>query len=235
MNRIARYTGTLTVLALLVAWAGAWAAWVPHRSLGLTQNAIDLAEWSTYLPEVRFGGLRLMPELLRLAITLCSVALAVAAGALENRWLRRVARLLAFLPGVVLLPPYPHLMQLWWSESYGLRFIAALVGLLSPLVGVLCDRLSTVARRALLIGVSLAAAALGLRAFLALRGQLAAYYPEPIAVGRGALMFLAGLLAAALLQGITFLPRKQPASEPPLAAAEVARSPHDAAPFWWSN
>ena len=77
MNRITRYIGTLTVLALLVAWAGAWAAWVPHRSLGLTQNAIDLAEWSTFLPEVRFGGLRTMPEMLRLAITLCSVALAV--------------------------------------------------------------------------------------------------------------------------------------------------------------
>jgi hypothetical protein len=157
MNRIARYMGTLTVLALLAAWAGAWAAWIPHRSLGLTQNAIDLAEWSTFLPEVRFGGLRLMPEMLRLAVTLCSVALAVAAGALENRWLRWAARLLAFLPGIVLLPPYPHLLQLWWSESYGLRFVAALVGLLSPLVGVLADRLPAWARRALLIGVSLAA------------------------------------------------------------------------------
>jgi hypothetical protein len=221
MNRVIRHTGTLTVLVLLVAWAGAWAAWVPHRSLGLAQNAVDLAEWSTFLPEVRFGGLRIMPELLRLAITLTSVALAVAAGALENRWLRWALRLLALLPGVVLLPPYPHLLQLWWSESYGLRFIAAAVGLLSPLVGGLSDLLPKRARRAFVVGLSLAALALGLRAFLILRGQFAAYYPEPIGVGRGALMFLAGLLTAALLQAIAFLPRKQPTPEPPLAVAST--------------
>jgi hypothetical protein len=219
VNRLIRRTGPLTVLALLVAWAGVWAAWVPHRSLGLAQNAIDLAEWSTFLPEVRFGGLRVMPDLLRLAVTLASVALAVAAGSLENRWLRWALRLVAILPGIVLLPPYPHLLQLWWSESYGLRFIAAAVGLSALLVGGLSDHLPAWAHRALLIGLSLAAVALGLRAFLVLRAQFAAYYPEPVLLGRGVLMFLAGLLIAALLQALALLPRKQPAPEPPLSAA----------------
>jgi hypothetical protein len=202
MSRFIRNSAALTIFAILVAWAGVWAAWAPHRSLGLAQNAIDLAEWSTFLPEVRFGGLRPVPEMLRLAVTLASVALAVAAGALESRPLRWALRLIAILSGVVLLPPYPYMLQLWWSESYGLRFIAAAVGLLSPLIGGLTDLLPGRARRALLIGLCLAALALGLRAFLILRGQFAAYYPEPIGVGRGALMFLAGLLVAALLQAI---------------------------------
>ena len=128
----------------------------------------------------------------------------------SNRPLRWALRLLAVLPGVVLLPPYPHLLQLWWSESYGLRFVAAAVGLLSPLVGGLSDLLPERTRRVLLVGLSLAALALGLRAFLVLRGQFAAYYPEPIGLGRGALMFLVGLPIAALLQAIALLHHKQP-------------------------
>jgi hypothetical protein len=218
MSRFIRNSAVLTIFAILVAWVGVWAAWVPHRSLGLAQNAVDLAEWSTFLPEVRFGGLRPVPEMLRLAVTLASVALAVAAGALESRPLRWALRLVAILPGVVLLPPYPYMLQLWWSESYGLRFIAAAVGLLSPLIGGLSDLLPDRARRALLIGLCLAALALGLRAFLVLRGQFAAYYPEPIGVGRGALMFLAGLLIAALLQVPALLPRRQPAPDSSLSA-----------------
>jgi hypothetical protein len=221
MSRIIRNSAVLTIFALLIVWAGAWAAWVPHRSLGLAQNAIDLAEWSTFLPEVRFGGLRPVPEMLRLGVALASVALAVAAGALESRPLRWALRLVAILPGVVLLPPYPYMLQLWWSESYGLRFIAAAVGLLSPLVGGFSDFLPERARRALLIGLCLAAFGLGLRAFLILRGQFAIYYPEPIGVGRGALMFLAGLLVAALVQAVAFLPHRRPALDPPLSAVPM--------------
>ncbi|HEC21418.1 MAG TPA: hypothetical protein ENI95_00715 [Chloroflexi bacterium] len=191
----------LTIVALLVSWAGIWAAWIPHPTVALTQNAIDLAEWSTFLPEVRSGALAPVPEILRLAVALAAVALAFGAGFMKNRWGRIIAGMLALLPGLVLLPPYPHVLQLWWSEGYGTRFIVAAVSLIGALAGmVLSGVLPDRVKRGLLIGLSVLAVGLGLWAYLVLRSRFEGYYGAPIGIGRGLVMFSIGLALVAVTQ-----------------------------------
>lgn len=191
--------------ALALAWVGLWGAWVPHTTAGLTQNAFVLAYWSGVLPEVRWGRLGFMPDAVRLAIALAVVALALAAGAIRSPWLRWAVRLVALVPGLILLPPYPFVLDLWRSDVYGRRFVIAAAAWLGVAAAALVDRLPDAVRRALIIVLALAGAGLGIRAFAALRGPFAARYAAPIPPGWGFVLFAGGLLAAALLQGAGLL------------------------------
>ena len=63
------------IAGLLLAWLGLWGAWVTHRVVSLRQNALDFAEWATYLPVVRSGEITLMPDILRLGVALAVIRL----------------------------------------------------------------------------------------------------------------------------------------------------------------
>ncbi len=198
-----RSRADLAALAGLgVAWLGIWGAWIPHKTASLTQNAIDLAEWSGILNDVRFGRLGVTPDLLRLAVALAGVALAVGAGMLRSRWLRWGVRLAALMPGLVLLPPYPFVLQLWNSDVYGRRFVVACVLWVGVAASLLADRLPGQARRVLLAGLSVSAAALGAWTFLALRPPFEAHYASPVLPGWGVLAFVGGLVVMSVIQGI---------------------------------
>src|SRR5258705_10458642 len=133
----------LTLIAALAIWAGIWGGWITYTAVGLTQNAFYLAEWSTCLLDVRYGGMRLAPELIRVAIALGSVAACVAAANIRDWRLRWAARLLLIPIGLNLLPPYPDILNLWWSEGYGLRFIVATLFWVGFAGCVLIDRLNS--------------------------------------------------------------------------------------------
>lgn len=209
--------------ALALAWLGLWGAWVPHATAGLTQNAFVLAYWSGVLPEVRWGGLGFMPDAVRLAIALAVVALALAAGAIRSPWLRWAVRLVALLPGLILLPPYPFVLELWRSDVYGRRFIIAAAAWLGVAAAALVDRLPDAARHGLIVVLALAGAGLGIRAFTALRGPFAARYAAPIPPGWGVVLFAGGLLTAAVLQIVALLlERGQDATKVPEAARLAA-------------
>lgn len=190
----------VSVGTLALAWIGLWGGWISHHTASLTQNALYLAEWSTFLPEVRFGTLAQEPEWLRLAVSLTSVALAVGASALEQKWLRVVIRIFCLLPPVVMLPPYPELLKLWNSESYGLRFIVAAVGLAGSIAGFLTDLLPGQLRRVLVIVLSASAAGLGIWSYLVMRRPFEVCYASPIVPGRGLLLFVIGLALTIVLQ-----------------------------------
>lgn len=189
----------LALAALAVAWGGLWGAWAPHQTAGLTLSAFDLAYWAGVLPEVRSGALGAAPDALRLAAALAVVALGVSAGAIRNRWLRWALRAVAALPGLILLPPYPFVLDLWHSEAYGRRFVIAAGLWLGVAAGALSDRLPAPARRGLLAVLALAAAGLGAWAFAVLRPPFAARYAQPIPPGWGVVAFAGGLMLAAAL------------------------------------
>jgi hypothetical protein len=190
----------LSAGTLALAWIGIWGAWIPHQTVSLTQNALYLAEWSTFLPGVRFGDLARVPEWLRLAVSLASVTLAVGAGGLGKRWLQWVFRLAALTPGLIMLPPYPELLKLWWSEAYGLRFVMAAVVWVGVAASVLSDLLPDQIRRGLVTVLSGLTVGLGRWAFLALHSRFEVYYATPLAPGWGVLLLLGGLVLAAILQ-----------------------------------
>lgn len=200
----------LALALVALAWIGVWGAWIPHLTAGLTQNAPRLAYWSGVLPEVRGGSLALMPDMLRLAMALAAVALAVSAGSLRSVWLRWAVRIVALLPGLVLLPPYPYVLDLWNSEPYGRRFIIALVVWIGVPASGLLDLLEPGVRRITAAVLALAGAVLGAWTFTALRGPFAARYAEPIAPGWGVIAFSGGLIAAALLLTVAIFQQPLP-------------------------
>jgi hypothetical protein len=183
-------------VALLLVWVGIWGAWIGHKTVALTQNAIDLAEWSDYLTDVRFGELAGTPDRLRLSVGLAMIALAGGAGAISNRWLRWAACLLATLPVITLFPPYPFLLDLWWSDSYGVRFTIALFALIGIAVSAIFDRLTGPVRQISVAVLGMLSAVLGMWAFFVLRPPFEAHYASPIDPGWGALLFWGGLAVA---------------------------------------
>jgi hypothetical protein len=175
---------------LLVAWFGVWGAWFPHSMAALRLNPIDLAEWTTFL---RSGKLHLMPDLLRLAVVLAMIALSVSAGAIRNQWLRWGSRLLAIIPSLLILPPYPFVLQAWWSDSYGLRFTVAALGIAGTAAALLLDR-RVEQRRIISAVLALVAAVLAVWVFVTLRVPFGQRYDVAIAPGWGFVIFVISLV-----------------------------------------
>lgn len=191
----------LTLIGLIIAWLGLWGAWVPSGVASLSQNLFYLTEWSTFLPGVRSGEIRLAPEVLRLGGALGASALVVAAQSIRPAWARWLLRLALGLPVIiVLMPPYPDFFQMWWSPSYGARFGTASVLFLVLVASIFAGHLSALARRigvAVLCGLALVSAVTGLVILLPL---FQADYAAPLGAGWGLAAFLAGLVVAAVAQ-----------------------------------
>lgn len=213
MRDAARRLDGITLAALAAAWLGVWGAWIPHPTVSLTQNALNLAEWSTALSDVRFGPYGQAPDVLRLAVALASLALAVAAGFAPRRWVRWGLRLAALLPGLVLFPPYPYFLELWRSPQFGGRFVIALALWLGVAGSFFADRLPARQHRALVVLLAALAVALGGWAYLALRGPFSAHYDARLVPGWGLVLFVAALLVVAAAQGWALLnPKRKRAS-----------------------
>lgn len=191
---------TAALVALALAWLGIWGAWIPARSVALTQNAFDLAQWAEFLPDVRFGDLHALPDRLRLAVCLAALALALGAGMIRRWPWRWLVRGVALLPGLVLLPPYPYVLDLWRSDTYGTRFLIAALLWVGVLATLLLDRLPEVIRRVGVIGLCGAGAAFGWLTLNMLRSPFVTLYSNPLPPGWGVAAFCIGLIGAALLE-----------------------------------
>jgi len=177
---------------LLIAAIGVWGGWIFHQSVALTQNAFYLAEWSTYLLDVRYGGLRPAPEILRLGIALSALAGAIGLAAIPN-WRIRWSIRLIFIPiGLNLLPPYPDVFSLWWSPSYGGRFIVACIFWLGLAACLWLDRRSAGARRWGMIACAAGAMISVVWAYSQLIQPFQAHYAATLIPGWGLAAFLAG-------------------------------------------
>lgn len=189
-----------SLVALALAWVGIWGVWIPHRVSALNQHVLYLAEWATFLPAVRYGDMRLTPELLRLALALASVALAASVGHVEMGWLRWAIRAIALIPPLAILPPYPDLTRLWWSESYGWRFTMASVGLIGVVASGGLDYATPKVRRGIVTGLAVGAGVVAILAYAPLKSAFEGYFAERVAPGWGLALFAGGLGLAILLQ-----------------------------------
>lgn len=185
------------IAALALAIIGVWGAWIFHTSVALTQNAFYLAEWSTFLLDVRYEGLHAAPEILRAGIALAALGGAVALAIIPNFWLRWTARIVLIPIGLNLLPPYPDVFSLWWSPSYGGRFMAASILWLGLAACLWLDRRPVNLRRWVIIGCSLGAIASAVWSYIQLIRPFEAHYALALRPGWGLIVFLAGLLVVA--------------------------------------
>src|SRR5688500_6336471 len=99
---------------VMLAVVSIWGGWIPAKAVALRLNAFDLAEWSTVLMQVRSGDLRWFPEMLRVAVVLCGIALALKVGDIRNLWVRWLIRAAAMLPAIIVVPQFPF----WWQDEY---------------------------------------------------------------------------------------------------------------------
>jgi hypothetical protein len=191
----------IALLALIVAWLGIWGAWVPNVAASLSQNIFYLAEWSTFLPSVRSGEIRLAPDALRASAALCVIALLVCAQAIETVQLRWLVRLAAAAPiFFVLLPPYPDVFQLWWSPSYGARFGAASLLGIGFAVSIFIGCLSAASQRLVIVAACLLAAVTAIVGLIFLIPPFQADYATDFGTGWGSIAFFAGLALTMLAQ-----------------------------------
>jgi hypothetical protein len=205
MNAHRENSLNLTVLmALLAAWLGVWGAWIGNSAVALRINSFDMAEWATFLTEVRTGGLHFVPDLLRLSVVLSLIPLAISASEIRTIWLRWAVRVLAMIPALILMPPYPFVLQFWWSESYSLRFIVAALGIIGVMLSVLADRFVT-GRRLLIVTLAAASLGLGAWSYLTLQNPFAIRYAEPIRPGWGLLLFMLGLLTTLIVEVVAVI------------------------------
>lgn len=104
-----RYRGAvIAALALGLALASYWLAWISHPAAGLAIAEVDLAEFPKFMPQVRSGDLTVWREAFYMPLFVLGLALAVWAGiapdgpgAPWSRWLvRAVAMCLPLTPSV---------------------------------------------------------------------------------------------------------------------------------------
>jgi hypothetical protein len=200
MNLKAWWQQYAAVIVLTLVWIGIWGAWIPAKAASLTQNALYLAEWSTISPEARFQGMSYLAEALRLSVALAVIALAISANAIRGFTRRWLVRTIAALPGLVILPPYPYVLDLWRSASYGNRFIVAAVLFIGVAACVIIDILPRKLRHVMITILCLASAALGIWTFLVLRVLFEVRYTGVILPGWGLGLYVAGLLVTTVTQ-----------------------------------
>lgn len=186
----------LSLLGGALAWIGVWGTWIPHPTAALTYNAVDLTVWVGFLWDVRFGSLGGKPDILRAGLAAAAVTLALCAGVLKRPGARWVLRLAALVIGLILLPPYPQVLDLWRSEEYGIRFLIAAGSLVGVLLSGLVDFAPAQMRRASILATSGLAIWQTLRAYLVFRPPFEAHYNHAIPLGWGMLLFVGGLALA---------------------------------------
>jgi hypothetical protein len=185
----------IVLVGLLAAWLGVWGAWIPSVSASLSQNVFMLAEWSTFLPGVRSGEIRLAPDALRLGAALGVCALVFATEFIPSKWIRWVVRIGTAVPVfIVLLPPYPDLLQMWGSPSYGARFGTASVVIAGLAASVFISKLPPVALRWVIVATGILAIAFAIFGLAALIPPFQAAYSSTVGAGWGLSAFFAGIL-----------------------------------------
>ena len=188
-------------LGIALTLVGYWGPWVNHKAAALVLSGLDMAEFVRFLPEVQAGTELVIRELFYLPLLAAALCLALTGG---NRclryplWARVVMVIIATVLTLIILPPYPFILQALSSEEYRQQFLLG-AGCLALIGGALLyRRLPRAVVAALLAIVSFAGAILPAWQFLSVRDALDRLYGQPIQVGWGLWLMVAGFLTIAV-------------------------------------
>lgn len=150
----------LPVLLLwLLAWAGYFGAWTPHRAAGLVITGVDLAEYVKFLPPVMSGQIPIQREAFYLPLVSASLTATLVASRRSLPFGLRLLLGAAAIPlALAMLPPAwtPGLLRLPEFRLQTLAILACLTALpLTVLLRYLPDRV-------ILLGIALLALAAAL-------------------------------------------------------------------------
>ena len=221
VKRQAWMTKILTPPGVALVLVGYWGPWVNHKTAALVLSGLDMAEFVKFLPGVQAGAEFMIRELFYLPLLAAAFCLALMG---SNRlwryplWARAVMVIVAIVLVIIVLPPYPFILQALSSDEFRRQFLMG-AGCLAIVGGMLLyRRLPRAIMAALLIVVSLAGAIPPLWQFFSIRDALDRVYGQPIHVGWGLWLMAAGFLVVAgagvWILGIGHWRLEQPPSQP---------------------
>ncbi len=194
----------LLPLSGLLALAGYFGPWLPHRAAGLVVTGLDLGEVVKFLPPVQSGQIPVWREGFYLPLVAVSLAFSLHAWRRElgYPWPLRVALLgLAAVAALNLLPPAWTPQRLLTPEfrlqTGALVVCLALAGT-SPLLALLPRWLPAL----MTLAVALPALGIPWQGFLRVLPVLGQLYNRPLAPGWGLWITELGLLGLALSAGL---------------------------------
>lgn len=191
-------------MGLAIAAVGLTLPWTYNGSSALSFSAFDLAEWTTLVPEVRYGGNAMaLPQNLRLLVVLLMFAMSL----LPNRrfsmgWF--ACALIGLAGFVGLLPPFEYFIDprtgFRGDSNYNQLMTLALIGLGAVILGLsgLLWRFKRIVIPLLVVGMVL----LALSSATESLSYLNRYVPAQTGIGVG--VFCSGLL----LTGLTLFLRE---------------------------
>jgi len=187
-------------LGVTLALIGYWGPWVNHKTAALVLSGLDMAEFVKFLPGVRAGTEFMIRELFYLPPLCTALCLALMGSNRHFRyplWARAIMVIIAIVLAVVVLPPYPFILQALGSDEFRRQFSMA-AGCLAVIGGALLyRRLSKAIVAGLLIVIPLVGAIPPLWQFLTIHSALDGVYGQPIHVGWGLWLTAAGFLIVA--------------------------------------
>ena len=187
-------------LGIALVLVGYWGPWVNHKTAALVLSGLDMAEFVKFLPGVRDGTEFMIRELFYLPPLAAALCLALMGSSRRLRyplWARTIMVMTAVVLAIIVLPPYPFVLQALSSDEFGRQFLMG-AGCLVIIGGTLLyRRLSRAIVAGLLIVVSLAGAIPALWQFLSIRSALDGVYGQPIHIGWGLWLTVAGFLVVA--------------------------------------
>ncbi|MFQ5811962.1 MAG: hypothetical protein ACE5I2_02035 [Anaerolineae bacterium] len=187
-------------LGVALVLIGYWGPWVDHKTAALVLSGLDMAEFVKFLPGVRAGTEFVIRELFYLPPLAAALCLALIGSSRLWRyplWARAIMVITAIALAIIVLPPYPFILQALSSDEFGRQFSMAAGCLAVIAASLLYRRLPRAIVAELLIVVSLAGAIPPLWQFLSIRSALDGVYGQPIHVGWGLWLTVAGFLVVA--------------------------------------
>ncbi len=187
-------------LGIALVLVGYWGPWVNHKTAALVLSGLDMAEFVKFLPGVRAGTEFMIRELFCLPPLATSLCLALIGGNRRLRyplWARTIMVIIAIVLAIIVLPPYPFVLQALSSDEFRRQFLAGAGCLAIIAASLFYRRLPSAIVASLLIVVSLAGAILPLWQFFSIRSALDRVYGQPIHIGWGLWLTAAGFLVIA--------------------------------------
>ena len=198
----------LAPLGIALVLIGYWGPWVNHKTAALVLSGLDMAEFVKFLPGVRDGSEFMIRELFYLPPLAAALCLALIGSSRLWRyplWARAIMVIVAIVLAIIVLPPYPFVLQALSSDEFGRQFSMAAGCLAVIAASLLYRRRSTEAHErlpraivaVLLIVISLVGAIPPLWQFFSIHSALDRVYGQPIHIGWGLWLTVAGFLVVA--------------------------------------
>ncbi len=191
-------------LGIALVLVGYWAPWVNHKTAALVLSGLDMAEFVKFLPGVRAGTEFMIRELFYLPPLAAALCLALIGSSRLWRyplWARAIMVIVAIVLAVIVLPPYPFILQALSSDEFGRQFSMAAGCLAVIAASLLYRRLPRAVVAGLLIVVSLAGMIPPVWQFFSIRSALDSVYGQAIPIGWGLWLMAVGLLMVAGVGG----------------------------------